>query len=102
MTVVGIDPGLAATGYGVVEAAGGRLCARASGVIETAAGLPLEVRLARLAQALRELLADHRPQAVAFEEIYFGRNSVSAFADMPCWYSAEPFWLLRSRNAGPN
>jgi len=80
MTVVGVDPGLAETGYGVVEARGSQLRAIDGGVIETAAGKPLERRLVEIAAALRELLRSHQPQAVAFEQIYFGRNAVSALA----------------------
>jgi crossover junction endodeoxyribonuclease RuvC len=80
MTVLGIDPGLASTGYGVVQRRGGRLIALDGGVIETRPQLPLERRLALLHARLQELLDRHRCEAVALEALYFGRNAHSAFA----------------------
>jgi crossover junction endodeoxyribonuclease RuvC len=80
MIVLGIDPGLANTGYGVVMRDGGRLTALDGGVIETPAGLPIERRLTTIAARMRELLAQYDCQAVALEELYFGQNSRSAFA----------------------
>jgi crossover junction endodeoxyribonuclease RuvC len=78
--VLGIDPGLANTGYGVVARRQGRLTALDGGVIETAAGVPLERRLADIHEAIEELLATHVPDAVALEELYFGQNVRTAFA----------------------
>jgi crossover junction endodeoxyribonuclease RuvC len=78
--VVGIDPGTANTGYGVVRAEGGRLAALAQGVIETSPRAPLERRLAEIHGCVCELLDAHRPDAVAVEDIYFGGNAHSAFA----------------------
>ncbi len=80
MTVLGIDPGLASTGYGVVARRDGRLVALDGGVIETAAGLPAEERLAEIHGAIEALLVEHEPDAVALEELYFGQNARSAFA----------------------
>jgi crossover junction endodeoxyribonuclease RuvC len=80
MIVLGIDPGLANTGYGVVARRGGRLVALDGGVIETAAGLPAQTRLAELARALREVVDQHSPDAMALEDLYFGANVRSAFA----------------------
>ncbi len=80
MIVLGIDPGLANTGYGVVERRGGRLLALDGGVIETAAELARERRLARIHERLGELLERHDPDAVALEELYFGQNVQTAFA----------------------
>ena len=80
MIVLGIDPGTAATGYGVVENAGSRLRALASGVIETAAGIPLERRLADIHGRVDELIDRHAPGAVAIEELYFGANVGTAFS----------------------
>src|SRR5919206_1140808 len=70
--VLGIDPGLANTGFGLVARRGGRLVALDGGVIETRAGVALEQRLARLFADVEELLARHRPEAVALEDLYFG------------------------------
>jgi crossover junction endodeoxyribonuclease RuvC len=80
MVVLGIDPGLANTGFGVVAREGARMVARDGGVIETRAGSPVERRLAALAARLRELLSAHECDAVALEEVYFGHNAHSAFA----------------------
>jgi crossover junction endodeoxyribonuclease RuvC len=80
MIVLGIDPGLANTGYGVVTRVGGRLTALDGGVIETRAGVPHERRLADIHEAIEALLAEHEPDAVALEELYFGQNVRTAFA----------------------
>jgi crossover junction endodeoxyribonuclease RuvC len=80
VTILGIDPGTASTGFGVVETRAGRLAALTGGVISTRAGEPLERRLAAIAARLDEMLAEHRPQALAIEDIFFGRNVRTAFA----------------------
>ncbi|HWX86575.1 MAG TPA: crossover junction endodeoxyribonuclease RuvC [Solirubrobacteraceae bacterium] len=78
--VLGIDPGLANTGYGVVARAGARLTALDGGVIETRPGLATEQRLATIAERIREILSEHECDAVAIEELYFGQNVRTAFA----------------------
>jgi crossover junction endodeoxyribonuclease RuvC len=78
--VLGIDPGLAATGYGVVAQRGGRLLALDGGVIDTPAGRPSEARLAAIFDRIGDLLAEHDPGAVALEALYFGQNVRTAFA----------------------
>ncbi len=80
MVVLGIDPGLASTGYGVVARRGGRLLALDGGVISTRAGLAPERRLAEIHAAVDALLQEHEPDAVALEELYFGQNVRTAFA----------------------
>jgi len=80
VVVLGIDPGTAHTGYGVVLARGPRLGALDGGTIDTAAGQPLERRLVEIHARVRELIAEHEPEAVAVEELYFGQNARSAFA----------------------
>lgn len=85
MIVLGIDPGLASTGYGVVggvrpAGAAERLRALAMGVIETDARAPAERRLAQIHAAVERLLDEHRPDAMALEELYFGQNARTAFA----------------------
>lgn len=78
--VLGIDPGLANTGYGVVARRGGRLLALDGGVITTRAELAPERRLAEIHAAVDALLAEHEPDAMALEELYFGQNVRTAFA----------------------
>jgi len=80
MVVLGIDPGLANTGYGVVARREGRFVALDGGVVETSPSLPTERRLVAIAARVRELLGEHSCEAVAFEDLYFGQNIVSAFA----------------------
>lgn len=80
MVVLGIDPGTANTGYGVVLVRGGTLAALDGGVIATGPSEPLERRLARIHARVSDLIAEHRPEALAIEELYFGQNARSAFA----------------------
>jgi crossover junction endodeoxyribonuclease RuvC len=80
MVVLGIDPGTANTGYGVVARRGGRLVALDGGVIETSSALAAELRLAAIHARVAELIAEHEPHAVALEELYFGQNVMTAFA----------------------
>ena len=80
MVILGIDPGTANTGYGVVARRGGRLAALDGGCIETKANLPLERRLATIFARVEELLDEHEPVAVALEDLFFGQNTSSALA----------------------
>jgi crossover junction endodeoxyribonuclease RuvC len=80
IVVMGIDPGVANTGFGVVRVAGGSMSAVDGGVIEAPAGESPEGRLARIHRQLVELIAWHEPQALALEDIYFGKNVRSAMA----------------------
>jgi crossover junction endodeoxyribonuclease RuvC len=80
LRVLGIDPGTASTGFGVVDSGGQVLSTVTGGVISTAVGLPLERRLAAIAARLSELIDQHEPDALAIEEVFFGRNARSAFA----------------------
>ena len=80
MIVLGIDPGLANTGFGVVRRRSGRLAALDGGVIETGSEQAPERRLATIHREIDELLLRHEPDAVALEQLYFGQNVRSAFA----------------------
>jgi crossover junction endodeoxyribonuclease RuvC len=80
MIVLGIDPGTANTGFGVVGDGRGRMHAVDGGVIVTSAGLAAERRLAAIHARVRALIDEHRPDAVALEDLYFGANARSAFA----------------------
>jgi crossover junction endodeoxyribonuclease RuvC len=77
---MGIDPGVASTGFGVVRIAGGQMSAVDGGVIEAPPGEPLERRLARIHAELEQLVSWHSPSAVALEDLYFGKNVRSAIA----------------------
>ncbi len=78
--VMGIDPGAANLGFGVVRVEGSRMVALDGGVVETSAEQPLERRLERIHSALTELIEWHRPAAMALEDLYFGKNVHSAMA----------------------
>ena len=80
VVVLGIDPGTAHTGYGVVFSRGRTLAALDGGVIETAPGEPLERRLSLIHLQVCELIDEHEPEAVAIEDLYFGQNVASALA----------------------
>lgn len=80
MIVVGIDPGTARTGYGLVRETEGGLAAVAYGVVETAAGVPAAQRLQTIYHELRELLDLHRPASGAVEKLFFARNVTTALA----------------------
>src|SRR4051794_41552550 len=80
VVVLGIDPGTAHTGYGVVHARGARMAALDGGEIATGPADPLERRLTRIHARVCDLISEHRPDAVAIEELYFGRNVRTAFA----------------------
>ena len=78
--VMGIDPGAANLGFGVVRVEGNRMVALDGGVVETSAELPMERRLERIHGSLAELIAWHEPGAMAIEEVYFGKNVRTAMA----------------------
>ena len=80
MIVIGIDPGIANTGFGVVRRRAGRLVALDGGVMRTRPERTPEHRLADLFAQVEELLDRHNPDALALEAIYFGQNVRSAFA----------------------
>jgi crossover junction endodeoxyribonuclease RuvC len=73
--VVGVDPGLAACGYAVVDADGRKAEALAYGCWHTDAGARVELRLRELYLALSDLLARYKPDAVALEESFVGRDA---------------------------
>ena len=80
MVVLGIDPGLANCGFGVVRRRDGRLVALDGGVLGTSPGDRPEQRLAQLHAGIEELLARHAPDTLAMEALYFGQNVRTAFA----------------------
>ena len=80
MIVLGIDPGTAATGYGVVERTGSRLRAVDYGCLETLSTQELPRRLLEIHQAITELIATHQPAVLGVERLFFNRNVQTAFA----------------------
>lgn len=76
--VLGIDPGLRFTGWGIIEAEGPSLRYVASGVIATAGEEQLSLRLKRLHEGLSELLIRYQPAEAAVEETYFNSNATTS------------------------
>ena len=80
MKVVGIDPGTAACGYGIVHERGGRLRAIGHGVWRTSPRTRSQERLQTIFDGVRELLAEHEPDAVALEESFVGADARTALS----------------------
>ena len=80
MLTIGIDPGLAVTGYAVVSRDAGRLKPRAVGVIRTGASPRHGDRLVQLHDALGELIEAHAPEVAAVERLFFNANVKTATA----------------------
>lgn len=80
VVVLGIDPGTAHTGYGVVLARGSTLAALDGGVFRTEPSDTVEERLTQIHGWVCELIEEHEPDAVAVEDLFFGQNARSAFA----------------------
>jgi crossover junction endodeoxyribonuclease RuvC len=78
IVVMGIDPGIASTGFGVVRAAGGSTDAVDGGVIEALPEARAENRLETIYAEVGKLLDWHEPAALALEDVYFGKNVRSA------------------------
>jgi len=76
--IIGIDPGLASTGWGVIDCKNGKLRYIDHGSIETKAGHPLEERLFSIMESLRSVLETYKPSESAVEMLYFGKNVSSA------------------------
>lgn len=77
MIILGLDPGLGTTGWGLIQAEGNRLSHVANGQLKTDSTAALPQRLARLAEQLEALLAEHRPDAAAVEEVFVNQNPQS-------------------------
>ncbi|TVR66048.1 MAG: crossover junction endodeoxyribonuclease RuvC [Spirochaetaceae bacterium] len=77
-SLIGIDPGLAATGYGIIRESGGRITCLDYGVIRTDSGSSTGERLAEVYAALEALIGKHRPEAAGIESLYFTKNVTSA------------------------
>src|SRR3954465_11618042 len=78
MIVIGIDPGIANTGFGVVRTVGERMVALDGGVIETSESMAVGQPLGGRHESLGELIRWHEPKAMALEDLFFGKNVSSA------------------------
>lgn len=75
--ILGLDPSLSCTGWGVIRAEGARLVHVANGQVPTDAKAPMAQRLAHLQGALAEVIAAHRPDRAAAEEVFVNKNAQS-------------------------
>lgn len=80
MRALGIDPGIAITGYGVVEETGGEVQAVTFGVIRTPAGQPMPLRLQSIYQGVSSLAAKYQVQVASVEELFFSSNVRTAMS----------------------
>jgi crossover junction endodeoxyribonuclease RuvC len=78
--ILGIDPGLAHTGWGIVSQSGSQLSCTAYGCVATAAGEPLVWRLKKISDQMGAVIERFAPECVGIETIWFGDNATSAFA----------------------
>jgi crossover junction endodeoxyribonuclease RuvC len=76
--ILGIDPGTATMGYGIVEGEGSRERMVACGALTTPAEMRMEKRLQSLYRGVVELILTYKPEALAVEELFFGRNVTTA------------------------
>jgi crossover junction endodeoxyribonuclease RuvC len=77
MLILGLDPGLGTTGWGVIRAEGNRLSHCANGRLKTDSAAPLPRRLAHLDAMLAALIVDHAPDSAAVEEVFVNANPQS-------------------------
>lgn len=96
MIILGIDPGYAILGYGVLEAEGAKMRAIDCGVIETTPKMTFPERLERLYSGTVALIERFRPDHIAFEELFFYRNTTTALAVA----AARGVAILASQQAG--
>ena len=77
-TILGIDPGLANTGWGIVEQHGARMSCVAYGCVSTAPDTPLAYRLAKISEQIGAVIARFEPSCVGIETVWFGQNITAA------------------------
>ena len=80
MLILGIDPGTAITGYGIVEQKGNSFITKEFGCIRTDSALPLEQRLAVIYEKVASLIRSHQVSCMAVEELFFNKNTRTAMA----------------------
>ena len=78
--ILGIDPGIAIVGFGLIEADRGKTRLLNYGAITTPAGLPLARRLVQIEQDMEALIAQLKPDAIAVEELFFSNNITTGIA----------------------
>ena len=80
MVILGIDPGVATVGFGIISETGGVLKPQRHGVITTPAGMRLALRLTQIRNDVSELITKFKPDAMAVEELFFNTNLKTAIS----------------------
>ena len=80
MRILGLDPGTASTGYGIIDSNDGRLSVVTFGVIKTPAGESASSRLQTIYNELNSLITHYQPDTAGVEELFFGRNITTAIS----------------------
>lgn len=80
MRILGIDPGIATIGFGLVEAEKGKVSMLTYGVITTPAGVPLSKRLYQIDRDMEDLIDQLKPDVIAVEELFFNTNITTGIA----------------------
>ncbi|MEM8860403.1 MAG: crossover junction endodeoxyribonuclease RuvC [Chloroflexota bacterium] len=78
MRILGLDPGTATTGYGIIDFNNGEMAPVAYGVISTKPKTPMPNRLQIIYQDLTEIITEYKPDSAGIEEVFFGRNITTA------------------------
>lgn len=78
MIILGVDPGFAITGYGIIKTEGSKFKVLDYGAITTPAGLNFEKRLLKINEVLEEKIGEYKPDAFAIEELFFNKNVKTA------------------------
>ena len=79
MRILGVDPGIARTGWGIVEVQSSKFKVQSYGCIETLAKLELSQRLKQIYTKLTDIVQKHKPDVLALEELFFNTNAKTAF-----------------------
>ncbi len=80
MRILGIDPGTAIVGFGVIDVDGQKKTMIDAGVIRTPANQPLEIRLETIYSEINEIMKANKPEVMVIEQLFFGRNVTTAIS----------------------
>jgi crossover junction endodeoxyribonuclease RuvC len=80
LVILGIDPGLADTGFGIIKKQGSEIEMIDYGCIKTSPKEPLEIRLVEIYKSLNKIIKIHKPDLISIEKLFFGKNVKTAIA----------------------
>ena len=96
MVILGIDPGFAIVGWGVLECVGGKFRVMGYGSIQTKAGLPIEERISQIYDGMNTIIDKYKPQVMAIEELFWNTNQKTGI----CVAEARGAILLSAHKKG--